>query len=278
MCFNAAHHWRLNWFQTKRIDFNANGMLDAGPWRGKLHGFVEAADPSSETVLMHMNGVYVQYNRAISYNANTQAHRNEVVLTVREDEQQINSFHLHSLIKKDDGVHLGHIGIRLCGWDESRAFADISVYDISKSQASNCDGSTQPPTPAPTPAPTPRPSSTSVCHDDPDATFFINDKHGFKDCAWFATKANKQRRFCGWESEPDFACQRTCNSCDYYKSLDDDALGCFNADNEFPVEGLDGLRNCEWLASDETWQMQLCGNGGEVDLICERTCKVCQSD
>lgn len=76
---------------------------------------------------------------------------------------------------------------------------------------------TRAPTRAPTPFPTtetPSPTTGSTCVDDPTAYFYINGR--LRDCAWFAARPTVQEYYCGWDTDPDYYCQKTCDSCDWW--------------------------------------------------------------
>jgi len=62
----------------------------------------------------------------------------------------------------------------------------------------------------------PAKSKSDVQCQDSENTFYINDRLGFKNCAWLSTQETWQNKVCGWENEADFECQNTCNSCRYW--------------------------------------------------------------
>jgi hypothetical protein len=136
---------------------------------------------------------------------------------------------------------------------------------------------TRPSTRAPTPAPTPPPTngSGSGCVDDSTATFVIDGRQ--RNCAWFASKVAAQSAYCGWDSDPDYYCQKTCDSCDYWggaRSKSEDV--CKDSANEFWVNDRLGFKTCAWLAEQEIWQNKVCGWDNEPDFECQSTCNSCE--
>ena len=132
---------------------------------------------------------------------------------------------------------------------------------------------TSPPSKAPTPVPTP--ASGSVCVDDSTATFVINGR--VRTCAWFASRPTAQENYCGWDSDPDYYCQKTCDSCLYWqgdRSKTEDV--CEDSTNKFWINDRLGLKTCAWLATQESWQNKMCGWDTEADFECQSTCNSCE--
>ena len=150
--------------------------------------------------------------------------------------------------------------------------APIPVSNPTPAPASN-PSPTRSPTRAPTPVPTS--ASGSDCVDDSTVTFVINGRR--RSCAWFASRPAVQATYCGWDSDPDYSCQKTCDSCDYWqgaRSKTGDV--CKDSSNEFWINDRLGLKTCAWLATQKSWQNKVCGWDNEPDFECQDTCDSCE--
>ena len=68
-CFNANKNWILGWYRDKSI-----ALPGASRWSGRLVAFVDygqANTARNEYVLLRVDDVFVQYNRAKGFNAGT---------------------------------------------------------------------------------------------------------------------------------------------------------------------------------------------------------------
>ena len=90
-CFNARKNWILGWYREKSRSVGSN-------WSGRLFAFVDynlASVDRGEYVLLRVEDVYLQYNRAKGFNVGTQEHKDEVVLIQEED---LNRRPVHSVL------------------------------------------------------------------------------------------------------------------------------------------------------------------------------------
>ena len=125
------------------------------------------------------------------------------------------------------------------------------------------------------PTPAPVAPSENICVDDPAARFVINGKK--RSCAWFALRPKFQALYCGWDSDPDFYCQKTCNSCDYWRGASSKSeVVCKDSTNKFLINDRLGFKTCAWLATQEKWQNKMCGWNNEADFECQSTCNSCE--
>ena len=74
MCYNAADHYRLGWYNGKRQD------VGNGPWTGTIGAFVFSQQSSNPVVIRVSGNVYFQYNLAQAHNSGTRAMKNQVVI------------------------------------------------------------------------------------------------------------------------------------------------------------------------------------------------------
>lgn len=52
------------------------------------------------------------------------------------------------------------------------------------------------------------------CEDDSKATFYVNTRHGFKDCAWLSTRYQQQDKLCVEGHDAYEYCKESCDRCD----------------------------------------------------------------
>jgi CubicO group peptidase (beta-lactamase class C family) len=147
---------------------------------------------------------------------------------------------------------------------------------------------TTPPASIPTKAPqaSPTPPPTSVVEDpqpcgDADTPIWINKRKGFKSCAWLAGRNYWKNYLCGWDTDADFYCRETCDSCSRW---DDDAAytpvgrpsSCFDLDDvEVYINDNHGWKDCSWLAGQKGVQNNQCGYNTDADYSCRSTCDSC---
>lgn len=74
MCFNAADHYRMGWYSSKRRD------VGSGPWTGKVGAFVYSQSSSNPVVIKASGNIYFQYNLAQAHNSGTRAMSNQLVI------------------------------------------------------------------------------------------------------------------------------------------------------------------------------------------------------
>ena len=78
MCFNGHKNWLLGWYQDKSTGID---ILAQKSWSGRLHAFVDYDRIASDSnVLIKVNDLYLQYNRARRFNSGTQERGNEVTI------------------------------------------------------------------------------------------------------------------------------------------------------------------------------------------------------
>ena len=71
-CYNAAQHGALGWYDTQTVSLTVEELEREPIYRVELAAFVHHARDTSKAVLVQLpGGVYLQLNRAESYNAGT---------------------------------------------------------------------------------------------------------------------------------------------------------------------------------------------------------------
>lgn len=80
-CYNAANHWKLNWYSDSRLDLT---NIPSTPITVTVPAFVDyqaVRSDSSKPVLVKVgNDLFFQYNRAKDYNSGTRAFPDKLVL------------------------------------------------------------------------------------------------------------------------------------------------------------------------------------------------------
>ena len=76
LCFNANKNWFLGWYADKAIEIPWDQ-----PWGGYIYAFTDYEDvPDYGYVVVKVGRLYLQYNRATSFNSGTRERRDQVVV------------------------------------------------------------------------------------------------------------------------------------------------------------------------------------------------------
>ena len=172
-CFNARKNWILGWYQEKSRSVGSN-------WSGRLFAFVDynlASVDRGEYVLLRVEDVYLQYNRAKGFNVGTQEHKDEVVLIQEED---LNVRPVHSVLLAGLGENQSFsrngVTFEVCSlvFDVGGDYADLRIYPSGSASTCSRPPGTPPrtnrPTPLPTQLPTPRPTPKPTMRPTPYPT------------------------------------------------------------------------------------------------------------
>jgi len=148
-CFTARDHDHLGWFSDKTYIWNGETVNDMN-----LVSFVDYQWTHHDVILV-MNNVYIQYNRAKGYNAHTGEAHNQVTLTAPLGAAGNN---LIAALDKGDSYNQDGVKILVCDM-VTHVNVDIAIVSIGPRAACPISAPPTPsPTPRPTPNPTPRPS------------------------------------------------------------------------------------------------------------------------
>jgi hypothetical protein len=151
-CYNAANHWSLGWYKNKRRDIYPSNP----PVRVKVVAFVDHRKATQQdTVLVKVGNLYMQFNRAKSFNADTGILKDNLVV-VREYNPYggkrtsiVAGLNMTNRFYRDWNtvIEVCNIGQRRNGVD----FVDISIgksrTDCSSNPQSTPKGRTHPTTP-----------------------------------------------------------------------------------------------------------------------------------
>lgn len=94
LCFNAGNHWQLGWFPNGRKDFGYQGPTV--PQKFDLASFVDY--PGSHPVIARVGDMYMQYNYRKSYNKDSDALVNQLVIVYLGGDKK-------TMVKGNLGVH-----------------------------------------------------------------------------------------------------------------------------------------------------------------------------
>ena len=282
-CFNAQKNWFLGWYSDRSTELD---MSEA--FSGRLFAFVDYNRTSPEdTVLIKIGDhLFVQYNRARSFNEGTREKRDQVAIVFNED-VNTDSTLLGGLAEDDPRVPDSYrfpdfegrgvdLVIEIC--DQVYGPPDyvrISIYLDDGIQGSTCDY-TQAPSASPTVLSTPAPTTSLVpstapsiklCEDQPGSFLTGENDHSSMDCPSLARDKAAQAEYCV-PSHPayDF-CEDTCGKCDD---------GCQDTRNYFLLNSHSGYVNCVWLSTRPIWQERLCHPDHDAFYSCGETCNSCE--
>jgi hypothetical protein len=146
MCYNAANHWDLGWFENARRDLGSAGP--STPIQISLTAFTSY--PSGKIVLVKVGNMYMQYNQAAVHNLGTDPNTANQLVVV---EKHSNAFTSRlAVLDQGEEYKSGSFVVRVC----SKQSASM-VISIGRS-STNCGaaGSGSPPPPAPVPVIAPR--------------------------------------------------------------------------------------------------------------------------
>ena len=171
-CFNARKNWILGWYREKSRSVGSN-------WSGRLFAFVDydlASVDRGEYVLLRLDDVYLQYNRAKGFNVGTKEHKDEVVLIQEED---LNRRPVHSVLLAGLGENQSFsrngVTFEVCSlvFNVGGDYADLRIYPSGSPSTCSSSGTpprTNPPTPPPTRLPTPNPTPRPTPSPTPSPT------------------------------------------------------------------------------------------------------------
>jgi hypothetical protein len=168
-CFNGCRHWSLGWFANHQITVQP-------PWHGKLVAFVDYADiADGDYAIVNVGDLYLQYNRAKTYNWAVGEKQNQVTIVKSGVAADDTSTMLTGLdmtsttfTNQENGMN---IVIEVCepGSYGSVEYFQIGIYEVRQASSCFAPSPTPPPTPAPVatftlatppPTPVPHPSAT----------------------------------------------------------------------------------------------------------------------
>lgn len=286
-CYNAAKHYNLGWFEDRTVC--VDDVIGHIHWGGRLATFVDYNLTSPEEfVIIRIGDIYMQYNRAKSFNVHTGKHQDQVVI-VHAPRINSPSILLAGISAEDPSVSsvfryknfTNGVDLIIEACEQVYGppdYVQMSLHLDNGIQSSTCDGiqslmpsSSSAPSRVPTTSPSVAPSTSVVptpftCEDPPDRVWLSPDRSLY--CVDIARRLQLRRELCheglpAYELCPD-ACRQCLDHCD------DDYKSTFYVDRRL------GVRNCAWLSYRLNWQPLLCHPGHDAYHLCRDTCESCE--
>ena len=165
-CFNANKNWLLGWYEDKELT-----VAVGNSWSGRLVAFVDyerAQTSRNEYVVIRVGDMFVQYNRARSFNSGTSERENEVVIVSGDPRTSVETALLSGLQAGGTYSRNG-VAFEVCALRSGPPdYADFRIYRAGN--PSTCGDPTPNPTPNPTPSPTLNPTPSPTPNPTPSPT------------------------------------------------------------------------------------------------------------
>lgn len=198
MCFNAFKHYEFGWYSSQTTTVT-------GDWDGELVAFTDAAQAPGSSVILKLNNVYMQFNRAKGKNTGTKEKQNEVVL-VRGSQANEPTEVLAGLGSGEsystDGYTIEVCSINYGSVDN----AQISIFTDGGSSGCSTRGIGDSPTDTPTSSPVSYVVSPT-CQDDMSRNFIVRGY--IRNCQWIADQGGGF--YC--DGSAKHWCRSTCGTC-----------------------------------------------------------------
>ena len=126
MCFNAHKHWTLGWYSNQQIQINP---MSSRPFKGRLLAFTDVIGVNdNDVVIVNFADLYIQYNRAKSFNRQVLEKGDEIVIIRANADStseliagvKVGSVYLYSVYK-----------IEFCSKGTDSASRDYAMVQIS---------------------------------------------------------------------------------------------------------------------------------------------------
>jgi len=308
MCFNGHKYWLLGYMRNRHITLD---LLKDGPWKGNLVAFVDYEETlPGEYTIIHVQDLYILYNRAKDFNRETVERFDQVTITKAADDLS-DSIALGGIDGLSPVFNDQDITIQIC----SQQFGDkdimeITIYQEELGQTSLCGRDAQPPpitpqpitsqpitsqpiTPQPTKSPsrfpTPQPISPAPITESPVYTTVSPTPQptlkptteGYCDDdeeATFLIGDTEER--CVWLRHRPEMIQRVCiENSDPYIACPETcgacADHCEDTDNKYTFRN--ARRNCVWLQLRPEMIPEVCVPDSEAVRACPETCNICDA-
>ena len=212
MCFNANKNWILGWYSDQQIQIDP----DSQPFQGRLLAFTDAGGAASgDVVIVQFGDLYIQYNRAESFNIQVKEKKDQLVIIRANPDSTSESM---AGLSAGSVYYNNTYKIEFCSKTTDSLGNDYAVVQISVI-AGNLSCVPPSPTPKPSPAPTPKPFSLfkkhGSCYDNRVDSFFVTQTKEWKRCMWLWSRPEMKRIYCS-SSHPSGAynlCQKSCGKC-----------------------------------------------------------------
>jgi len=134
---NLSTDWILGWYKNRRIDVNPSST---GAWKGTITAFT---DTGGSYVLVKLHNLYMQYNKAKSFNFQTETGANKLVIVMKRDSGTFLQAELDSSNPKFTYTFSGKTYvIEVCKQYVSGLvdMIDMSIVDSTAGQSRVCQG------------------------------------------------------------------------------------------------------------------------------------------
>lgn len=263
MCFNAHKNWITGWYSDKTMEIHPG----AAPWGGTLVGFVDYDSANdNEYILIRFLDVYMQYNRAKTFNRQVREKPDELVIVQAEAEDQASE--LLGGLKEGEVLEYQGYSIKVCdvGAGPGQDAIHVSVYLSTESDV--CGQNTGPqsrPSFAPTLGTTTPPTRAPIIPITPIPTEVAS------------TPMPTEKTSAPQSSSPTRAPTPAPSPSPFMLSpfsIDD---SCDDTAGEFYVSSLPGYERCVWLKARPEYAQILCEEGHESGAreVCPETCGAC---
>jgi hypothetical protein len=303
-CFNGHKNYLLGWYSDRFLPITPSVL----PWTGNLVTFVDYDDAlPNEPVLIQINDLYLQYNRAKSFNYQTKQNQDQVTIT-----QAINASVISAAVGSVSMSNTTYTVFNYQGSETllieacSQQFVSdngrADLYQISiylESQISGCL-SVLPDNQAPTPAPirptifpvyvtaapsraTPKPTKivqlTTIATPKPVAT--VKPTAASKPNSKPPTRSPRRtppptpRPILSPTSFPTLLPTSPTNIFQHQSSPPTSAVATKCVDGSGTFRYRAASRNCQWLLIRPSTQSSLCVQGQAAYQLCKKTCNAC---
>ncbi len=307
-CFNGHKNYLLGWYSDRFLQITPSVL----PWTGNLVTFVDydKALPN-EPVLIQINDLYLQYNRAKSFNYQTRQNQDEVTITQAVNASVISAAVGSVSMSNTTYTVFNYRGsetllIEACSQQFVSDNGQADLYQISiylKSQASGCLSalSTNPP---PTPSPVQRPTTSvgaittapsamppksteaprpTLAKRQPKSTSPQPALTAKPTVTTPSPSATTTTKLTSPQLRPTRSPRRTSRPAGPTSAnqqptatsvpTSNVVAECVDSSGSFRYQGRN--RNCHWLATKAKQLSSLCATGTKAYNICRATCKSC---
>lgn len=270
MCFNGHKNWLLGWVGDKSITVDTKKA-----WSVRLYASVDYLHglPENSYVLIRVQDLYLQYNRARHFNSGTQERKNQVTIVRGPGDDEMSQLlggvavGFPEVEAKQRILNFANTGFALVIEACEQVYGPpdyvrMSIYLDNGQQKSTCvaDTPTRPPTKAPTLRPTLRPTSRPT----PSPTFRPTSSPTPSPTSPPTLSPTSSPTLIP-TSPPTSLRQATAGS----DSCKDLTTKTFYVNRNWPNQ------DCEWLNVRTNWQIYLCHPSHDAYYICGKTCGRC---
>lgn len=264
-CFNGHKNYLLGWYSDRTLEVMPSSL----PWTGNLVTFVDYDKTlSDEPVLIRVEDFFLQYNRAKSFNFQTEQDLDEVTIT-----QGLNASSMSTAVGSlsmsnktftiENYQGSNTLIIEACAQQSISENDHADLYRVSiylATQSSGCvstppTGTTPPPLVLSTPAPTPSSATLKPAMATPLPR---------------TTQAPRRKRTKPPMSAPTSTPQHQNSTSAPTSAV---VVNCVDSAGTFRYKAAG--RTCQWLSNRPAEQWVVCVQGSVAYSLCKATCKSC---